>query len=42
MRGSELMGNARHYKEVIVKRAGKEWMEGKVKEVFRAWMSRQP
>lgn len=36
------MGNVRHYKEVSVKQAGKEWMEGKVKEVFRARMSRQP
>lgn len=37
-----IMGNERHYEQVTVKRQGKGRMEGQVKEVFRAWMSRQP
>lgn len=40
--GGSMMGNERHYEQVTVKRQGKRRMEGQVKEVFRAWMSRQP
>ncbi len=36
------MGNERHYEEVSVNQGGKRRMEGQAKEVFRAWMSRQP
>lgn len=36
------MGKERHYEEVSVKQGRKRGMEGEVKEVFRAWMSRQP
>lgn len=35
------MANEGHYEEVSVKQGGKRRMEGQVKEVFRAWMSRQ-
>lgn len=37
-----MMGNKRRYEEVSVKQGGKRRMEGQAKEVFRAWMSRQP
>lgn len=37
-----MTGNERHYEEVSVKQGGKRRMEGQVKGVFRAWMSRQP
>lgn len=40
--GGGMMGNEKHYEQVTVKRQGKRRMEGQVKEVFRARMSRQP
>ena len=40
--GRGVIGNERHYEEVSVKLGGKRRMEGQAKEVFKAWMSRQP